>query len=86
MLRLLGSVGADVANVFVCGLPTEDSVYITALDTREYDWNSYVITDACRAQNRQPTDAVAALSDMTDAGVVSIRSKRVEELLIEWRE
>lgn len=58
-----------VTDVYVVGLATDYCVQYSALDARELGFNTFVITDACRAVNLKSGDSQKALKAMAAAGV-----------------
>jgi len=64
----------DVQRVFVLGLATDYCVKATALDALAAGFDTYVLSDACRAVDNPPGTGAAALLEMENAGVVCINS------------
>ncbi len=58
----------SVSKVYIGGLATDYCVMFTALDARAEGFDVFLIQDACRAVNLQPTDEQAALVKMEQAG------------------
>jgi nicotinamidase/pyrazinamidase len=63
-----------VKEVYVCGLPTEYGVKLTALDALGFGFAVYLIEDACRGMNRQPEDTQKAIEEMKASGIRIIQS------------
>ncbi|GAB4332480.1 MAG: bifunctional nicotinamidase/pyrazinamidase [Flammeovirgaceae bacterium] len=66
-----------VKEVYVCGLATDYCVKFTALDARQLGFETYLIEDASRGVNLQPTDVENAILDMKKAGVKVLKSNQV---------
>jgi len=66
----------QVEEVFIAGLTTDYCVKFTALDAIELGFKARVVEDACRGVNLQPDDAVKAIEEMKQAGVVVVRSEQ----------
>ena len=56
------------------GLALDYCVKFSALDAVTLGFNTYLIVDACRAVNLQPTDGTKALAEMEAAGVKIVQS------------
>jgi nicotinamidase/pyrazinamidase len=65
---------AEVQRVFILGLATDYCVKATAHDAHAAGFDTYVVTDACRAVDNPPGTGAAALVEMENAGVVCINS------------
>ena len=66
-----------VESVYVVGLATDYCVKFTAMDAKTLGFETFVITDACRAVNINPTDENAALEELRKLGVHVITSDAV---------
>jgi nicotinamidase/pyrazinamidase len=66
-----------VTAVYVCGLATDYCVKWTALDALALDFPTYVIADATRGVNLQPTDSALALEEIARAGGHVITSEQL---------
>jgi len=64
-------------NVFVAGLALDYCVKFTALDAVSLGFETYLIVDATRAVNLQPTDGDLAIQEMESAGVKIIYSNEL---------
>lgn len=58
-----------VSKVYIAGLATDYCVKYTALDAVQLGFKTYVIPEACRGVNLQPSDSDDALQEMQAAGV-----------------
>lgn len=63
-----------VTEVYLVGLTTEYCIKYSALDAKRLGFDTYVILDACRPINLQPTDEQEAVSEMKKAGVHIVSS------------
>jgi nicotinamidase/pyrazinamidase len=52
-------------------------VKFTALDSKELEFETYLITDATRAVNVKPTDGENSLRELAAAGIKLITSKEL---------
>lgn len=66
-----------IKTVFVAGLALDYCVKFTALDAVSLGFETYLIVDATRAVNIQPTDGELAIREMEAAGVKIIKSNEV---------
>ena len=64
-----------IRTVFVAGLALDYCVKFTALDAVSLGFETYLIVDATRAVNLQPSDGDLAIREMESAGVKIINSK-----------
>lgn len=64
----------DVTKVYVCGLATDYCVKFTALDAVQFGFKTYLIEDASRGVNLQPSDVSNAIAEMKRAGVTVVQS------------
>lgn len=64
----------NITDVFIMGLALDYCVKFSALDAVTLGFNTYLIVDACRAVNLQPTDGTKALAEMEAAGVKIVQS------------
>jgi len=71
----------NVTGVYVLGLATDYCVKFTALDARQFNFNTYLIQDACRGVELKPGDIVRAVEEMKSAGVKIIHSRQVPQLV-----
>lgn len=69
--------GRGVTDVYIMGLATDYCVKFTALDSVKCGFNTYLITDGCRAVNISEGDGEAAISEMKSAGVTLIKSDKL---------
>ena len=67
-----------VDEVVLMGLATDYCVKFTALDAVQLGFKTTLVEDGCRGVNLQPGDSLAAIEDMSAAGVKIVKS---EELL-----
>ncbi|MBP7533854.1 MAG: bifunctional nicotinamidase/pyrazinamidase [Chitinophagales bacterium] len=63
-----------ITDVYIMGLALDYCVKFSALDAVTLGFNTYLIADACRAVNLQPTDGTKALAEMEAAGVKIVQS------------
>jgi len=63
-----------VTDVYLAGLATDYCVKYSALDAREFGFNTWVIIDGCRGVNLQEGDSKKAVKEMEAAGVNIILS------------
>jgi nicotinamidase/pyrazinamidase len=63
-----------VSQVYVCGLATDYCVKFTALDAKQLGFETYLIEDASKGVNLQPTDVENAIADMKKVGVRVVKS------------
>lgn len=63
-----------ITSLYVLGIATDYCVKFTALDARRLNLQTTLITDACRAVNRNPQDEDQAIAEMQAAGVHIITS------------
>lgn len=68
---------AKVGQVYICGLATDYCVKFTALDARMLKFDTFLIADACRGVNLQPSDVEKAVAEMHESGVHVINSNEV---------
>lgn len=61
--------GHGVARVALAGLATDYCVKATALDAREFGFETVLFPEACRAVDLKPGDGERALAEMRAAGV-----------------
>lgn len=61
-----------VTDVYIVGLATDYCVKFTALDSVKDGFNTFVIKDAIRAVNINPTDGDQAIEEMKKSGVTII--------------
>ncbi len=66
-----------IKTVFVAGLALDYCVKFTALDAVSLGFETYLIEDATRAVNLQPTDGELAIREMESAGVKIIKSNEL---------
>lgn len=66
-----------IKTVFVAGLALDYCVKFTALDAVSLGFETYLIADATRAVNLQPTDGELAIREMESAGVKIIKSNEL---------
>jgi len=67
-----------VTDLYLMGLATDYCVLFTVLDACQLGFQSYVVTDGCRAVNLQPGDDLRALDQMKKAGAAIIASKSMK--------
>jgi len=63
-----------VTEVYVCGLATDYCVKFTALDAVQFGFTTYLIEDASRGVNLQPSDVGNAIAEIKRAGVTVVQS------------
>ncbi|HWW01511.1 MAG TPA: bifunctional nicotinamidase/pyrazinamidase [Candidatus Acidoferrum sp.] len=63
--------------VFVCGLATDYCVKFTALDAVQFGFRTFLIEDASRGVGLRQDDVKNAISEMSRAGVLIVRSANV---------
>lgn len=68
----------NVSAVYLLGLATDYCVKFSALDAREFGFETYLIEDACRGVNMHPSDSSKAVEAMRDAGVKIVQSTQVD--------
>lgn len=66
-----------VTTLYVMGVATDYCVKFTVLDACEEGFETFVITDGCRAVNLTPEDGEKALQAMQDAGATLVTSADV---------
>jgi nicotinamidase/pyrazinamidase len=64
-----------VERVYIAGLATDYYVKNTAIDAVKLGFETYVVSDACKAVNLYPGDEGRAFAEMIEAGVNIIRSE-----------
>lgn len=69
-----------VTEVYVVGLATDYCVKYTALDSVALGYETFVVVDACRGVNIQPTDSTKALRVMESAGIQLVNSRDILEI------
>ncbi len=67
----------NVKRVFIAGLATDYCVLATVLDALKYGFETFVVTDACRAVNVSPGDDQKAFDQMRQAGARLLSSEQV---------
>ena len=67
MTAVLKEAGVD--EVWVMGLATDYCVKFTALDAVQEGFRTVLVADGCRAVNLSPSDGVAAIQELREAGV-----------------
>ncbi|MCX7679016.1 MAG: bifunctional nicotinamidase/pyrazinamidase [Spirochaetes bacterium] len=68
----LASIAAD--EVYLCGLATDFCVFYSAMDAREFGFQTAVIIDACRGIDIPTGNVERALNDMRARGIRIVRS------------
>lgn len=58
-----------ITDVYIMGLATDYCVQATALDARSLGFETFLITNGCRAVNVKPDDGTNALNKMSQFGV-----------------
>ena len=71
--------GRGATDLYVMGLATDYCVKFTALDARQFGFNVWLIEDACRGVNLQPSDSTDAIAEMRNAGVMIIGSDQTTD-------
>ncbi|SEF61860.1 bifunctional nicotinamidase/pyrazinamidase [Algoriphagus boritolerans] len=66
-----------ITRVFVCGLALDYCVKFTALDAKNFGFETILIADATRAVNLQPSDGEAAIKEMKAAGIKVLTSNEL---------
>lgn len=66
-----------IAQVFICGLATDYCVKWTALDALTLGFETFVVTDATRGVNLNPTDSEKAVLEVVAAGGKAITSQQI---------
>lgn len=66
-----------IKTVFLAGLALDYCVKFTALDAVSLGFDTWLIADATRAVNLQPTDGELAIREMESAGVKIIKSNEL---------
>lgn len=69
-----------ITDVYIMGLALDYCVKFSALDAVSLGFNTYLIADACRAVNLQPTDATQAIAEMNAAGVKIVQSNQFDTI------
>jgi len=67
-----------VARVFVCGLATDFCIRATALDALTQGFDTFILTDAVRGVDAQPSDSEKSLQDLKRAGASLITTSDLE--------
>ncbi len=67
----------NVIDTYICGLATDYCVKYTALDSVEYNFNTWLIIDASKAVNMTPGDSDKALYEMEGKKIKIISSKEL---------
>jgi nicotinamidase/pyrazinamidase len=70
-----------VTEVFVCGLATDYCVKFTALDAAQQGFKTHFIEDASRGVNLGPGDVKNAIAEMTRAGITTVRSTKILNII-----
>jgi nicotinamidase/pyrazinamidase len=70
----------DIKEIFIAGLALDYCVKFTALDAISLGLKTWVIRDACRAVNLDPSDGERAVGEMRLAGVRVVRSREITNL------
>lgn len=66
-----------ISRVFVCGLALDYCVKFTAMDAKSLGLETYLVTDATRAVNLDPTDGEMAIAEMKKAGIIVLTSEEL---------
>ncbi len=66
-----------IRRVYITGLATDYCVKYTALDALELGFETWLIAEACRGVNVEPSDVAKALDQMRGAGVRLITSEKL---------
>ncbi|MDO8496707.1 MAG: bifunctional nicotinamidase/pyrazinamidase [bacterium] len=66
-----------INELYIGGLATDYCVKEAVLDACKLRYNTYLLTDTCRAVNLKPGDDVRALSEMANAGAQFITTSEV---------
>lgn len=61
--------GLGINEIYLCGLATDYCVYYSALDSRQFGFDTTVILDATRGVNVPEGSITAAVKDMAERGV-----------------
>lgn len=69
----------EIEQVYICGIATDFCVYFTAQDAINFDLDTYVILDACRAVDYEGS-LDKALKHMKEIDVSLIKSSDVSEI------
>ena len=67
--------------VYVAGLATDYCVKFTALDAKQFGFDTYLIEDATRGVNLKPDDVKNAIDQMKKAGVHVMQSQSIDQRL-----
>ncbi|XP_065325181.1 nicotinamidase-like isoform X2 [Gordionus sp. m RMFG-2023] len=67
----------SIQNVYICGLALDICVYHTAMDSKDFGYNTYLIVDACRGVDTFKINE--ALVNMSDNGISIIQANQVYE-------
>ncbi len=67
----------NATDIYICGLATDYCVKYTALDSAEYNFNTWLIIDASKAVNMTPGDSDKALCEMESKKIKIISSKEL---------
>jgi nicotinamidase/pyrazinamidase len=68
---------SKIKTVYVTGLATDYCVKRTVLDALRYGFVTYIVTDAIKGVNIDPTDSETAIKEMTEAGCKVISSEDI---------
>jgi nicotinamidase/pyrazinamidase len=68
----------NVKDVYVMGLATDYCVKFTALDARQLEFNTFLISDGCRGIELRHGDIEATIDEMKRAGVTLLNSSEVQ--------
>ncbi len=71
----------QVVNLYIAGLATEYCVKYTVLDALQLGFKVFVVTEACRGVNLQPSDSKQALIEMQQGGAHLISVNEAAKLL-----
>lgn len=63
-----------VTDLYLCGVATDFCVKFSALDALSLQLKTYLVTDACRGVNLQPTDSEAALQEVEQQGAILVNA------------
>lgn len=67
----------NIQHIFVGGLATDYCVKATALDSRKYGFNTFLVQDAVKAVNIKPKNGDKAIKKMQQENIILINSQQV---------
>jgi len=69
--------GLNITKVYICGLATDFCVFYSAMDAKNFGFNTYVILDACKGVDVPKNNVKKALDEMKKNHIKIITSSEI---------